>query len=141
MIKVKVTQKNNYNYTLKDEKNNKTYKANIEFINIVINEGDYIYISGAVRCGTNDNDAMIVKYDLGCEYIDQVEYTGSGIERFNKLLVDDSNIIRNFVQKVVPEEYSVVSANDGQEAINVISEDLANLKGILLDLNICRFKD
>ena len=52
------------------------------------------------------------------------------------LVADDSNIIRNFVQKVVPEEYSVVVANDGQEAIKVISEELANLKGILLDLNM-----
>ena len=52
------------------------------------------------------------------------------------LVADDSNIIRNFVQKVVPEEYVVISANDGQEAIKVISEELANLKGILLDLNM-----
>lgn len=52
------------------------------------------------------------------------------------LVADDSNIIRNFVQKVVPSEYSVISANDGQEAINLISSELQNLKGILLDLNM-----
>ena len=52
------------------------------------------------------------------------------------LVADDSNIIRNFVQKVVPQEYSVLSANDGQEAINIISSELQNLKGILLDLNM-----
>ena len=52
------------------------------------------------------------------------------------LVADDSNIIRNFVQKVVPEEYVVLSANDGQEAIKIITEELANLKGILLDLNM-----
>ena len=53
--------------------------------------GDFIYISGALRRDNNDNDGLIVRYDLGCEYIDQVVYTGSGIERFNKLMVDDQN--------------------------------------------------
>ena len=52
------------------------------------------------------------------------------------LVADDSNIIRNFVQKVVPEEYSVLSATDGEEAIKIISSELQNLKGILLYLNM-----
>lgn len=52
------------------------------------------------------------------------------------LVADDSNIVRNFVQKVIPEEYAVLSATDGQEAINIISSELQNLKGILLDLNM-----
>lgn len=52
------------------------------------------------------------------------------------LVADDSNIIRNFVQKMVPEEYSVLVANDGEEAIRIISEEATNLKGVLLDLNM-----
>lgn len=52
------------------------------------------------------------------------------------LVVDDSNIIRNFVQKMVPSEYSVLSADDGEKAIQIVTQELANLKGILLDLNM-----
>ena len=52
------------------------------------------------------------------------------------LVVDDSNIVRNFVQKMVPSEYSVLVASDGEEAIKVISEEAINLKGVLLDLNM-----
>ena len=48
MIKVKVTNKDNFLYTLEDKNNNKTYKANIEFYNIEVNEGDIIYISDGV---------------------------------------------------------------------------------------------
>ena len=55
----------------------------------------------------------------------------------NKILVaDDSNIIRNFVQKMIPENYSVVVATDGEEAIKIITEEAINLKGVLLDLNM-----
>ncbi len=52
------------------------------------------------------------------------------------LVADDSNIIRNFVQKMVPQEYSVLIANDGEEAIKIISNEATNLKGVLLDLNM-----
>ena len=52
------------------------------------------------------------------------------------LVVDDSNIVRNFVQKVVPEEYSVITAEDGAEAIKLIGEEAINLRGVMLDLNM-----
>lgn len=52
------------------------------------------------------------------------------------LVADDSNIIRNFVEKVLPEEYGVLSAEDGEEAIKMITNELDSLKGILLDLNM-----
>ncbi|MBR4672537.1 MAG: response regulator [Bacilli bacterium] len=52
------------------------------------------------------------------------------------LVADDSNLIRSFVQKMVPAEYTVLVANDGEEAIKIVSEEAVNLKGILLDLNM-----
>ena len=55
---------------------------------------NFIYISGALRRDDNNTDAMIVRYNLDCVYIDQVVYSGTGKERFNKLSVDsDNNII------------------------------------------------
>ena len=57
----------------------------------IVNVDDYIYVSGSLKTGAYDTDAMIVKYDLDCEYIDQVSYSGIGRERFNKLIVDNHN--------------------------------------------------
>ena len=37
---------------------------------------------------------------------------------------------------MVPSEYSVLSADDGEKAIQIVTQELANLKGILLDLNM-----
>lgn len=52
---------------------------------------NYIYVSGANKRNDTDTDAMIVKYDLDCTYIDQVIYKEEGIERFNKLIVDNND--------------------------------------------------
>ena len=52
------------------------------------------------------------------------------------LVADDSNLIRSFVQKMIPPEYTVLIANDGEEAAKIVSQEAANLKGVLLDLNM-----
>ena len=78
---------------------------------------------------------VIKKYTSGA-VADGVTIVANNDSTSKILVADDSNIIRNFVQKVVPTEYAVISANDGQEAINMISQELQNLKGILLDLNM-----
>ena len=53
----------------------------------------FIYISGALRRDDDNTDAMVVRYNYDCRYIDQVVYTGDGIERFNKLIVDNQSHI------------------------------------------------
>ena len=52
------------------------------------------------------------------------------------LVVDDSNIVRNFVQKMLPSDYIVLTANDGDEAIKIVSENVETLMGVLLDINM-----
>ena len=49
------------------------------------------------------------------------------------LVVDDSNIIINFIENIVKNEYNVVRANNGIEAVNKIEE---GIYAILLDLNM-----
>lgn len=53
------------------------------------------------------------------------------------LVVDDSNLVQNFVKKMFDNSYKVIVASDGNEAINTINGD-ANSKiiGMLLDLNM-----
>ena len=69
----------------------------------------FIYVSGALRRENDDNDAMVVRYNLDCVYIDQVVYTGDGIERFNKLIVDDDNNIVAIGSMAVAQEESGIS--------------------------------
>ena len=54
------------------------------------------------------------------------------------LVVDDSNIIRNFVKRVFSDKYQVATANDGEEAIQIIRANQDNdfIETILLDLNM-----
>ena len=54
------------------------------------------------------------------------------------LVVDDSNIVRNFVKRIFSEKYNVGTAQNGQEAINIINanKDNENIVAILLDLNM-----
>ena len=56
------------------------------------------------------------------------------------LVVDDSNIIRNFVKRIFSEEYEVGTAKDGQEAIDILEANKDNdfIETILLDLNMPR---
>lgn len=53
------------------------------------------------------------------------------------LVVDDSNIIRNLIQRMFDDELQVVSANDGVEATQIIaSTPMDTIYGLLLDLNM-----
>lgn len=53
------------------------------------------------------------------------------------LVVDDSDIIRNFIIKIFNNEYNVIIAHDGKEAIETLETNVFdNLVCILLDLNM-----
>ncbi len=54
------------------------------------------------------------------------------------LVVDDSNIIRNFVKRIFSDKFGIGTARDGQEAINIINanKENDNIKAMLLDLNM-----
>ena len=54
------------------------------------------------------------------------------------LVVDDSNIIRNFIKRIFEETYNVGTATNGQEALDIIDANKNNnfIKAMLLDLNM-----
>ena len=53
------------------------------------------------------------------------------------IVVDDSNIIRNFIQKIFAGKYEVVAVNDWQEAIGTIDNmPKERIMCIFLDLNM-----
>lgn len=51
------------------------------------------------------------------------------------LVVDDSNIIVNLIRKMFSDEFEVIGAYDGEEALDIISKQ-EDLYGMLLDLNM-----
>ncbi len=56
------------------------------------------------------------------------------------LVVDDSSIITNFVNRIFKDEFNVLIANDGIEAIELIRNNFdKEFIGMLLDLNMPRF--
>ena len=53
------------------------------------------------------------------------------------LVVDDSDIVQNFIKKIFNNMYEVSTANDGEEALNYIYSDTDNkIIGMFLDLNM-----
>lgn len=53
------------------------------------------------------------------------------------LVVDDSNLVANFIRKIFDNKYEVLIANDGARAIELVSSPNADkIKGMLLDLNM-----
>ena len=66
-----------------------------------------------------------------------VEHKENVIKDKAILVVDDSDMIRNFISKVFDDTFSVIMAHDGREAIDIVTSSTDNkIKGILLDLNM-----
>lgn len=78
--------------------------------------------------------------DLVREYLGKEKLTrenGVNEKHLDKkiLVVDDSDIIRNLLKKMFNDEYEIITAGDGQEALDIISKN-NDLFGVLLDLNM-----
>lgn len=56
------------------------------------------------------------------------------------MVVDDSSVITSFVEKIFKDEYEVLKAKDGVEAIQIIRDNFnRNFVGMFLDLNMPNF--
>lgn len=105
--------------------------------------GDLYYISDHINDlikETNNAIVLIQEYLNDNEEIlnndeasDEFKFTSKTI-----LVVDDSNIIRNFVKRIFSDKYNVATAQNGEEAIKIISSNMDNdyIESILLDLNM-----
>lgn len=78
----------------------------------------------------------LVSTYLGKENTVKVEEEKPAIIKDKKILVvDDSNLIRTLIQKMFDDEFEVLTAQDGREALEKIQAE-PNLYGVLLDLNM-----
>jgi len=106
--------------------------------------GDYSFVTSHINDLINETNKTIVllqEYINGGESSTEVKPVETNAEVFDKktiLVVDDSNIIRNFVKRIFSEKYNVSACSDGEEAINVIKANMNNdfIETILLDLNM-----
>ena len=72
-------------------------------------------------------------YNDGTKVAEEVVVSNPNLKKL--LVVDDSDIIRNIIKKIFNNEFEVLSAKDGNEAITMVSNN-ENLIGLLLDLNM-----
>lgn len=104
--------------------------------------GDIYYITEHINdliTETNNAIVLIQEYMNGKD--NEVELIENDSLEFNSktiLVVDDSNIVRNFVKRIFSEQYNVALAKDGKEAIDIINanSDTDFVEAILLDLNM-----
>lgn len=79
----------------------------------------------------------ILKKYMGVEVSSPVVESNPGSSVETILVVDDSNIIRNFIQKIFEGKYNVKIAGDGEEAISIIGNTpSSSIACMFLDLNM-----
>ena len=100
------------------------------------NDITYVYTNYDELMREANRIVNVVKEYMGME-IEQEEEKPVIVKDKTILVVDDSNIIRNFIKKIFNDTYEVIVANDGREAIDAISlNPSSNIVGMLLDLNM-----
>ena len=100
------------------------------------NDITYVYTNYDELMREANRIVNVVKEYMGME-VEQEEEKPVIVKDNTILVVDDSNIIRNFIKKIFNDTYEVIVANDGREAIDAISlNPNSNIVGMLLDLNM-----
>ena len=114
-------------------------------------DGDFSYVATHINDLINETNKAILliqEYMNGDEASEDTvagenaapspEVTGEVYDKKTILVVDDSNIIRNFVKRIFSDRYNVGTAENGEEAINIIKANMNNdfIETILLDLNM-----
>ena len=92
----------------------------------------YIYDHFDELMDEADRILNLVRQYLGKEIVKKEEK--SIIKDKTILVVDDSEVISSFIKKLFNNEYNVLLAKDGMEAINNLNNE--SLVGMLLDLNM-----
>ncbi len=92
----------------------------------------YVYDNFDELMNETDRILNIVRQYFGKETIKKEEV--STVKDKTILVVDDSEVISSFIKKIFNNEFNVVVAKDGMEAIKQLNND--KLVGMLLDLNM-----
>lgn len=100
------------------------------------NNVDYVYANYDELMQEAQRIVKLVEEYLGKKAEVKVFEQPSNVEKDKTILVvDDSSIIRTFIQRVFNDTYNVMIANDGREALEIINSN-QNIVAMLLDLNM-----
>ena len=104
-------------------------------------EGDMYFINGNINdlIGETNKAIILVQKYMNDVEVQNVDPKDSDVYQSKTILVvDDSNIIRNFVKRIFEDKYNVGTAKNGEDAIRIIeaNKDNKNIEVILLDLNM-----
>ena len=99
------------------------------------NNVDYVYDNYESLMEEAKHIIKIVEEYLGKEGTVKVFEQKNSVKDKTILVVDDSSLIRTFIQKIFNDTYNVIIASDGMEALNIISSN-DNIVAMLLDLNM-----
>lgn len=110
-----------YNHEMKSKENDITY---------VYNHYDELLLEA-------NRIVNLVKEYMGLPVLENSSSDTPIMKDKTILVVDDSNIIRNFIKKIFNDTYEVIVANDGKEAIDAVEiNPTSNIVAMLLDLNM-----
>ena len=100
------------------------------------NNDDYVYANYDELTQEAQRIVKLVEEYLGKKTEVKVFEQPSNVEKDKTILVvDDSSIIRTFIQRVFNDTYNVMIANDGREALEIVNSN-QNIVAMLLDLNM-----
>ncbi len=100
------------------------------------NNVDYVYANYDELMQEAQRIVTLAEEYLGKKAEVKVFEQPSNVEKDKTILVvDDSSIIRTFIQRVFNDTYNVMIANDGREALNIVNTN-QNIVAMLLDLNM-----
>lgn len=101
------------------------------------NDMYYVYDHYEELMDETDRILKIVRAYLGVETASDLKPVTQNVKKDSSILVvDDSNIISNFISKIFNNSYDVIIAKDGSEAIDKLSNLTEEIAGMLLDLNM-----
>ena len=100
------------------------------------NNVDYVYANYDELMQEAQRIVKLVEEYLGKKAEVKVFEQPSNVEKDKTILVvDDSSIIRTFIQRVFNDTYNFMIANDGREALEIVNSN-QNIVAMLLDLNM-----
>ena len=89
-----------------------------------------------------DRIVHLVKQYLGLEEVGTTTAFVAPKKDRALIVIDDSAVIRNFIQKIFNNQFEILMASDGTEALNLIAnanKSETKIVGMLLDLNMPNF--
>lgn len=100
------------------------------------NDSDFIYQDFEHLMEKVETTVHIVNEYLGNETSTFNSFINNPVVKKDKkiLVVDDSSVVISFVKKIFDNEYEVVTANDGAEALEIIKNDKNTIAAMLLDI-------